>query len=115
MANENEENTEAIEIRAALENRIRSPFRSVMADWLGAAPGADDLKKFSAKSPDRWSQGVAILGRLCGYSDRLEVENDVTISRRLESLSDMEVRAELDRLTAEREALEAGATATGDS
>jgi len=114
MANESEENTEAIEIRAALENRVRSPFRSVMCDWLGAAPGEDDLKKFSAKSPDRWSQGVAILGRLCGYSDRLEVESDINITRRIEGLSDMEVRAELDRLTAGRAEIEAGASATGD-
>jgi len=108
-----EETNEALEIRAALENRIRSPFRSVMADWIGAAPGMDDLKRFSAKSPDRYAQGLAILGRLCGYSDRLEVENDVTFTRRIEGLSDMEIRAELDRLTAEREALSAGAT--GDS
>jgi len=112
---EPEENTEAIEIRAALENRVRSPFRSVLTDWLGASPGEDDLKKFSAKSPDRWSQGLAILGRLSGYSDKLEVDTDITISRRLESLSDMEVQNELARLTAEREALPAGAMATGDS
>jgi len=114
MTDEPEENTEAIEIRTALENRIRSPFRSVLTDWLGASPGEDDLKKFSAKSPDRWSQGLAILGRLSGYSDKLEVDTDITVTRRIESMSDMEMRSELDRLTAEREALEAGATATGD-
>jgi len=115
MANESEENTEAIEIRAALENRVRSPFRSVLTDWLGASPGEDDLKKFAAKSPDRWSQGLAILGRLSGYSDKLEVDTDITVTRRIDSMSDMEMRAELDRLVAERAALEAGVTVTGDS
>ena len=63
------------------------------------------MKAFAAKSPDRWAQGVAILTRAAGFMERTEVTGAAGLLgfvRRLERLSDSELTAEVERLSAAR-------------
>jgi hypothetical protein len=71
---------------------LRDPFRRELARLLAIPVTDDDLRAFAAKAPDRHFQSIAILGRLAGYSDHLEV----TATRRdVSSMSDSELLAEL--------------------
>ena len=48
------------------------------------------------RNPDRWGQLLAIVARLAGYSDKLEVE--ATIQARISTMSDAELTAQIEAL-----------------
>lgn len=80
-------------------NRLsRGPFRDLLADFLSCAPSADDIKRAAMKSPDRWAQALAIVAKLSGYHERLEVEGTARIS----TMSDAEIEAKLQELITQR-------------
>lgn len=49
------------------------------------------MKGIAEKNPDRWAQMLAIVARLGGYNDKLEVEGSITT--RASQLSDAELEA----------------------
>lgn len=56
----------------------------------------EDIKKFAAKSPDRWSQGLTISSRLAGYkTDTPLTINNILVN--MGSMSDAELQHELNR------------------
>ena len=57
-----------------IQHYSRSPFQKALAIWLKAGPKPEHIHAAACKSPDRWAQGTAILGRLAGYSDRIELD-----------------------------------------
>src|SRR4029453_13497807 len=63
-------------------------------------PSPDAIAKYAAKAPDRWAQGVAVAGRLAGYTERSEMDVSGTIHH-VHHLSDAELDARILALEAE--------------
>ena len=85
----------------------RAPFRRVLSLYMQAAPNLDALAAQANRNPDRWAQGLAIAGRLAGYTEKLEIEGSVDFHH-LHRLSDMELEHELIQLQAQLDALPHG-------
>jgi hypothetical protein len=82
----------------------RAPFRRILSRYVEAAPNLDALAAQANRNPDRWAQGLAIAGRLAGYTEKLEIEGTVDVHH-LHRLSDMELDAELQALERKLDAL----------
>ena len=79
----------------------RVAFIEQLAVELSSNKPSDAKRKaFNEKHPDRWLQGVAILARLAGFTDRTESLN-VSIIADLNALSDVELESRLISLTGE--------------
>ncbi len=87
-------------IRAALENMSRLPFRRELAVLLENPTDPEALKAWANKSPDRRGQLLAILGRLSGYTEKLELDSDVSITARIQEMSMSQLMAEIARMEA---------------
>lgn len=81
------------DIEAELHQLSRDPFRRELAKLLGNAPSDDALTRIAERNPDRWAQALAILGKLAGFSDKLEVQANV--HAQLSSMSDSELEQRL--------------------
>ena len=81
------------EIAEAISRLSREPFQEVLTLLLEAKPDREAVYQFAKKYPDRWAQAVAILARLGGYHDKLEVDAKVTVN--MSRLSDMELIGQL--------------------
>jgi len=90
----------AAKVRAEILHQLRAPFQRMLADYLGCAPTVAAIQKFADKSPDRWVQGLVMLGQMAGYTKDVHVTADIGVSVR--GMSDVEVR---ERLAAARETL----------
>jgi len=82
---------ESDRILADLQELRRSPFKEVLRECLSNPPSGDAWAKQAEKSPDRWSQAVSILAKASGYASKSEVEGDISLNRKLDNLSDMEM------------------------
>lgn len=80
-------------IRAETDRLSRAPFVECLNDLLSAQPTLESLKAFADRSPDRWSQAVAIMARLAGYHDKLEITGNLTVDVR--RMSDSQLVAAL--------------------
>ena len=102
--------TEAATLRQDLADLSRDPFRARLAEWLDAPHDRDAFAAWLKKAPDRWAQGLAILARLSGYSEKLEVQHSGSIAAlvlELQGLSDAQLEA---RQTERLKALGSGVT-----
>ena len=79
------------QLNAELENLSRGPFRRVLAKILENAPSAEAIGNQAERNPDRWAQTVALIARLSGYNEKLEVEG--SLSLKVQQLSDSELEA----------------------
>lgn len=93
-----------LQTRKEFDKLSREPFREQMAEWMECSPDPKALQTFANKYPDRWAQGVAIFGRLSGYSDKVEVET--TLYGNLSLLSDVELLKRFNDLQAKLQAIE---------
>src|SRR5262245_7482593 len=88
----------ADEVRAALDGMSRDPFKDLLADILGNAPTPEAIYALAQKNADRYGQLLAIVARLAGYNEKLEVQADVTTHVRDMSDAELQIRiAELER------------------
>jgi hypothetical protein len=74
----------------------RAPFQDELARLMQIPRSKKALRIWANKSPDRHAQAVAIMARLAGYHERLEVQHSgglVALAMRLDSLSDAELLA----------------------
>ena len=78
------------EVAAALEARSREPFTQALAELMACKPSLEVLYRFANSAPHRWVQAVAVLARLVGYHDKLEVKGDMSFAA-LNRMSDMEL------------------------
>ena len=78
-------------IAAELENLSRGPFRRILAKLLECAPSDTAITSQAEKNPDRWAQTVALIARLGGYNEKLEVEGSLNL--KVQQLSDSELLA----------------------
>ena len=79
------------QIEAELENLSRRPFRRILAKLLENAPSDEAIEKQAEAHPDRWGQTTALIARLGGYNEKLEVEGSLNL--KIQSLSDSELQA----------------------
>ena len=75
------------EIRAAVEELRREPFRELLLDALSNSPSPQALKIFADKAPDRYAQCLTQYAKLAGYNEKIDVEHTVTFK----NMSDMEL------------------------
>ena len=94
--------TEA-QITEHLQNFRRDPFQNELAKLLNNSPSPGSIQKFSNKSPDRWAQSIAIMAKIAGFHERLEV--DVKF-KPLSSLADSELRNMLQDLNKKLDRIE---------
>jgi hypothetical protein len=80
-------------IAQQLANLSRSPFRDQVLKFLINAPSDQAIAFLAEKNPDRWAQALAIVARLGGYNEKLEVEASVSMS--INAMSDAELAAEI--------------------
>ena len=85
--------------------RVPQPRRFVCRGCDDARPDREAVHQFAKRYPDRWAQAVAILARLGGYHDKLEIDTNVTLN--LSRLSDMELMQRLSETDEKLAALEA--------
>ena len=89
------------EIREHLDSSSRGPFREVLARFLDCSPSDQAIQEQAEKHPDRWSQSLAIVARLAGYNEKLEVEG--SIAHRISHLSDSELQERIKALSPDLE------------
>jgi hypothetical protein len=65
---------------------------------IESAPSPEAISSLAERQPDRWGQLLALVGRLAGYTEKLEAE--VSISTKINEMSDAELLAEASRLKA---------------
>lgn len=85
-------------LSAELQRLSRGPFRDLLADFLTCAPTAKDIQRAAMKSPDRWAQALAIVAKLSGYHERLEVDGVAKVA----TLSDVEIEERLNAVIEKR-------------
>lgn len=85
-------------VQAQINSLSRQPFRDLLARFLISAPTEEAIAEQAEKHPDRWAQSTAIVARLGGFNEKLEVEG--SLSMRIEGLSDAQLQAELDTMSA---------------
>ncbi len=59
-------------IQEQLSGFSREPFRKELSRFLCFAPSDKAIQDHSNKSPDRYLQGIAILARLSGITDKID-------------------------------------------
>lgn len=72
----------------------REPFHAPLDLWLRNAPSDEDVRAFAKKAPDRWAQGIAILSRQSGYTEKVEVDASSTLlgfAQAIAAMSDAEL------------------------
>lgn len=95
---------EPVSALSLLRTYSREPFRKVLAQWLENPPTTADIQALAKKSPDRWGQGVQMLGKLSGYSERTELDVTGQIEH-VHTLSDLELEARLAQIQQQLEAM----------
>ncbi len=79
-------------IAQQLANRSRKPFLDKVQQILECGPTDGAIINLAERNPDRWGQLLAMLARLGGYTEKLEVEASIAMS--INSMSDAELEAE---------------------
>ena len=84
------------ETMRALTRHSRVPFRSILADLIGAQPTVEALRAFAARYPDKWAQAVTLFANLSGYEKGLIEVNVFNVG----NMSDAQLLAEHGRMEA---------------
>ena len=93
-------------IALAISKLSREPFQEVLTLLIEAAPDREDVHAFAKRYPDRWAQAVAILARLGGYHDKLQIDASITLD--VARMSDAELLQRYAETEARLAALETG-------
>ncbi len=83
------------QIAAHIAAGSREPFRQVLERFLAAAPDVDDIAQFAKRYPDRYAQGLVMLGKLSGYHERMQVDHEHRHLLEIHEMSDMELMQRL--------------------
>ena len=89
-----------------LQNLDREAFRLDLAKWLLGAPSIEQIAAYAAKNPDRWAQGLAVMARLSGYTERPEeAPGSTSLFASITKISDADLLARLTDIDAKLGAL----------
>ncbi len=80
-------------IAQQLANRSRKPFLDKVQQILECGPTDGAIVNLAERNPDRWGQLLAMLARLGGYTEKLEVEASIAMS--IHDMSDAELEAQM--------------------
>ncbi len=83
------------QIAAHVAALSREPFREILQVFLAAAPDVDDIAEFAKRYPDRYAQGLVMLGKLSGYHERMQVDHEHRHLLEIHEMSDMELMQRL--------------------
>lgn len=92
-----EKRIDSEDILREVQNLLRSPFQTELSKILVCSPDRESIRAFANKYPDRWAQAVAIMSRLSGYSDKLELTGSLSVEAKTRTMSDMELDEEIKR------------------
>lgn len=95
-------------IRSLLFSYSREPFLEVLAEGLGCKPDPESLHRFANRFPDRWAQYIAIMARLFGFTEKLEIANSLTIN--IQQMSDSQLLEKAQQLGLSQEVVEGSFT-----
>lgn len=87
------------ELEELFSSLSRQPFVQELSRFVAANPSRAKIREFAEKYPDRWAQGVAIMARLAGFSDKVDVSvsglvqhvralSDIDLDKRLREIED---------------------------
>jgi hypothetical protein len=79
---------------AQLSGYDRTPFIEQLAEIMLNGPRAADWRKFAIKHPDRWTQSLATMARVAGFSEKTEALN-LHLMADITGLSDADLSARL--------------------
>ena len=96
LTQRNEQAGGASRIRAELETLSRRPFVEELATLLAHPTDPKAMQRWANRSPDRRAQALAILGRLAGYTEKVQVSHSLTV--RIQEMSDAELALEFVKL-----------------
>lgn len=65
----------------------------MLARLLDNAPSDEAIAGQAERNPDRWAQTVALIARLGGFNEKLEVEGSIT--HKINDLSDAELQSRI--------------------
>lgn len=82
------------ELEELFSSLSRQPFVQELSRFVAANPSRAKIREFAEKYPDRWAQGVSILARLAGYSEKVDVSVSGLIQH-VRALSDVELESRL--------------------
>lgn len=86
------------QIRAKLRQYDRAPFIDLLADWMGAAPSAAEIRKWAAEKPHLFANALSTLGRLAGFAENKNINISGSID--LSSMSDSQIEDRMKELLA---------------
>ena len=87
------------ELREHLNSLHRGPFRELLARFLECGPSEEAITEQAEKHPDRWAQSLAIVARLGGFNEKLEVEG--TLTHKVADMSDLELKIRIEALASQ--------------
>ncbi len=68
-----------------LQQYDRRPFLDVLAEFIQSCPSQEDIKKFSAKYPDRWAGAIRQLATVGGFTEKRELNVNVHVTEMSDS------------------------------
>ena len=75
----------------------RDPFIRELSRFLLAKPTMPKIRTFAGRYPDRWAQGVMILAKLSGFSEKIDLAVTGSIAH-VHLLSDVELEKRIKHL-----------------
>ena len=84
-------------VYAKLRQYSREPFQATLAEMFAAMPDGERLAEWATEYPDRFFAALGALSRMSGFSDKLEIDQNLTLD--VSGMSDSQLEAALaDRL-----------------
>lgn len=65
------------QLRAVVDGYSRAPFQDALAEFLSARPTMENITIWAAAHPDRWANAVALFSKMSGYTEKMEIVQDV--------------------------------------
>lgn len=71
----------------------RQPFVEILAHFMQCAPTSEAIEAFSNEYPDRWAKTLQTMARLSGYTDHLEITENIHLT--IQHLGDADLIAKI--------------------
>lgn len=82
-----------VDVRAQLEMYNRSGFTDILAHFMQCRPTLENTIQWANQYPDRWANAMSIVAKLAGFSEKLEITNNLNIN--IGSMSDAQLLQQL--------------------
>lgn len=86
------------EITAKVAALDRSPFQSLLEEFLGCPPSREAIQALADTDPKKWTEAMKLVANMAGYHDKAELHVHGHIA--VLHMSDSQLEAELERLGA---------------